>query len=81
MSKYIVTCGCGDTDEFAKNAFRLLFPDDDCPNISRGGIITTEPKFSEMVLALERAKKPYAHYFKDDKPIEAWDFLKGARVV
>lgn len=29
--KLIITCGCGDTTQFAKDAFRIVFPKEDLP--------------------------------------------------
>lgn len=80
MQKEIVTCGCGETDEFAKNAFRLLFPNTDCPQINRKAPISQNPKILEFVKALEKSGKAYAYYFKEDDELEVWDLMKGVRV-
>lgn len=31
--RLIITCGCGDTTQFAKDAFKILFPKEDIPDI------------------------------------------------
>lgn len=31
--RLIITCGCGDTTEFAKDAFRILFPGEETPQV------------------------------------------------
>lgn len=80
MREFIVTCGCGETDEFAKNAFRLLFPNTDCPKIIRMASISRNPKILEFVKALEKSGKAYAYYFKEDDELEVWDLMKGVRV-
>lgn len=74
----IITCGCGDTDKFAKDAFKLLFPKEDVPPI------TQTPNFSEFgeweiyPKAMAKAKQKYAFYITDD---ELWDLIKGVRVA
>lgn len=77
----IVTCGCNDTDSFAKDAFRILFHDVDVPPISHNRSISQNPQICEFVNSLEKNDKAYAYYFKEDSSnIEAWDLLKGVRI-
>lgn len=81
MANEIVTCGCNDTDKFAKDAFKILFPDTDIPPLSQHQSISQNPEICEFVKALEKSNKPYAYYFKEENDnIEAWDLLKGVRV-
>lgn len=77
---FIVTCGCNDTDEFAKNAFRLLFSCRGYPPISHNVPTIQSPKTLDFIGALEKSGKPYAYYFRDGDVFEAWDLLKGVRV-
>lgn len=31
--RLIITCGCGDTTQFAKDAFKILHPDEETPEV------------------------------------------------
>lgn len=73
----IVTCGCKDTDTFAKNAFRLLFERKDYPPLRHHQTFSQNTEVLEMVTALERTKRPYAYYFNGE---EVWDLMKGVKV-
>lgn len=80
MIEQIVTCGCNDTDEFAKNAFRLLFARNDYPHISHNHPISQNQQIQEFVNSLNKTKKPYAYYFKESDVVEVWDLMKGVRI-
>lgn len=70
----IVTCGCGDTDQFARDAFHLIFPKRPIPPIE-----VADPSCSnKQVAALAKSEGKYAYYFG---PTETWDLLKGVRVA
>ncbi len=77
----IATCGCGNTDDFAKDAYKLLFKKEGCPIIKHRSIYSPDERVRETVQALEKSYEPYAYYFKhSDKVFEVWDLLKGVRV-
>lgn len=78
----IDTCGCGDTDEFAKNAYRLLFESDDYPVIKHNSSNVSNDRVREMLLALKKQHQ-YAYYFEynSETILQAWDLLKGVRVL
>lgn len=78
----LITCGCGDTDKFATDAFKILFPGIDMPPI-RHGIGHKEPGIIvEYVNALMKSDAKYAYYLKaDSADLEAWDLLKGLRIL
>lgn len=76
MQQAIFTCGCGDTDSFAKDAFHILFPDRIPP------IPTSQkpnfPKWERYLQALNVSKDKFAYYVT---PAELWDLLKGVQVA
>lgn len=77
----IITCGCGETDKFANNAFRLLFGHDEPPIIKHNPVSFTDERIEQIISALLKSKNSYAYYFKHgDDVFEAWDLLKGVRV-
>lgn len=88
MKRVIVSCRCGDTDEFAKSAYRLLFPDTEMPQFLSGStevgnLYSALPRntMSDHLLALLRSNKKYARYmeYEDDLTAE-WDLIKGERI-
>lgn len=76
--RYIVTCGCGDTESFAKDAFKILFKAEplpptvahDTPNLDLG-------RWAPYISAADKAKEKYAYYVSDK---EMWDLMKGIRL-
>lgn len=75
----IVTCGCGDTDSFARDAFKIIFPGEPLPQlISQRAQIGEIAKWQEEIDALFRADAKFAYYLTDT---EMWDLLKGVRVA
>lgn len=82
MSELLITCGCGDTDKFATDAFKILFPDQSLPPI-RHGVSHKEPNLiKEYVSALMKNNDKFAYYLKWDKTsLDIWDLLKGIRIL
>lgn len=86
MGRYIVHCDCGDTGDFAKTAYKMLFPNAKLPQVLEGRLQTkdlakTEPGIRDYLMALVNSDEAYAYYFNTDNGIEAWDLLKGVRAV
>lgn len=81
MNELLITCGCRDTDKFAADAFKILFPAIVMPPI-RQGIGHKEPEIiKDYATALIRGKEKFAYYFKwDSGDLEAWDLLRGVRI-
>lgn len=88
MKRVIVACRCGDTDDFAKDAYRLLFPNTEMPQFLSGStevgnLYSALPNntMSDHLLALLRSNKKYARYMEyDDDLIAEWDLLTGQRL-
>lgn len=73
----IVTCGCGDTEKFAIDAFKILFKDRPIPEvISQSPQNVDFAKWAPYIKAAEKAGDKYAYYLTDE---EMWDLLKGVR--
>lgn len=70
----IYSCGCSATDEFAKSAFSLLFPNVPLPPIAKANSDNPDPR----IKALAKSHEPYAFYQSET---ELWDLLKGVRVA
>lgn len=72
----IVTCGCEDTDGFAKAAFKLLFPGTPLP------AIVSQPRdftpWQEEMDTLFKSGVKFAYYLNDT---EMWDLKKGVRLA
>lgn len=82
MREIIYSCGCGDTDKFAADAYRILKLGDKTPQIlhTRGQIEGVE--IGVLDKALKLADEKYAYYVRfDDNHTEIWDLLKGVRVL
>lgn len=90
--KYIVTCGCGATDDFAKHAAHLIHPDEPLPTLFSGESNTiafadqvADDYLARGLRALAQAKQKYAYYVDlpslDASPVEMVDLLTGARVL
>lgn len=82
IKEVIVTCGCSDTDKFAQDAFRILFSNKAMPSITHR-VSHNEPQLlREYVNALTKNVEKFAYYFSyDSSDIEAWDLLKGIRIL
>lgn len=80
MTKVIYSCNCGDTDKFAKDAFRILFPDTDLPEIVQFAT-TNNPELNRYMEAIKKSHEKFAYYISyDNEVFEMWDLLKGVRV-
>lgn len=74
----IYSCECADTEAFAKDAFRVLFPGQDLPKvIPQNGDFSGFEEWLPYIQAAQKAKEKYAYYLTDT---EMWDLLKGVRV-
>lgn len=85
MANYIVSCGCGETDQFAQDAYRLLFPKHPMPplvsslyayNQLKG--VPHEGKTYELAKAALISNGKYAYFFGDG---QIYDLLKGVRIA
>lgn len=80
-SPLIITCGCGDTDAFAEDAYTLIFPKHPIPPIMTADraeeeVLHTSAAY-QKVLALTHATEKYAYLFQDG---HIWDLLTGVQV-
>lgn len=85
MANVIVSCGCGNTDQFAKDAYNLLFPRHPLPPIVSSlyayNQIKGVPKSGkeyELAHAALVSDGKYAYYFGDG---QVYDLLKGVRIA
>lgn len=78
--KHIVTCGCGDTDDYAVAAFKILFPKERVPKVvSQAREDVTFGKWTPYIQAARKLEEEkYAYYLTDD---EMWDLLEGERIA
>lgn len=75
----ICTCDCPDTASFARDAFRILFPQKAAPAVVMQKPQNVEiAKWRPMLDALYASEEKFAYYFSDD---EVWDLKKGLRVA
>lgn len=72
----IITCGCGDTDQFATAAYKILFKNA-TPPISHSYETVEIAKWLPYLKALEKSGEKYAYYVNEE---EMWDLLKGVRI-
>lgn len=82
--RVIFSCSCGNTDEFAKDAFKILFPKEELPELVAGRVMAKSlsqklPDFRDEIMALHNSNEPFAYYI-DTETKEMWDLLKGVRV-
>lgn len=76
---YIITCGCGDTNQFAKDAFRLLFKGQPIPPVINPEALPSELSLlSPQVEAADRSGEKFAFYADGE---ELWDLMKGVRLA
>lgn len=81
MNSVILTCGCGNTDQFSKDAFGLLFHDDKLPNIVHSMGIMRDKLLRTVVNGLVDGKEVYAYFLTwNDKSVSVWDLLKGVQI-
>lgn len=86
--EFIINCGCGNTDDFSKDAYRMLFPDDDLPRIIHKLGIVKHKLLRDIVTALVDGKEKYAYFVSygkagivgDKEEVYVWDLLKGIRI-
>lgn len=76
---YILTCQCGDTPQFAREAFKVLFPDREVPMVLQMNDIAVEQSNNPYIKALKKATDKFAFYYGPGG--EVWDLLKGVRVA
>lgn len=63
--RLIVTCGCGDTTQFAKDAFKIMFPKEELPKV-------IESPDNEPYALLIDFKR-----YNGDMKVKAYDLMKG----
>lgn len=83
-NKLVAHCGCGNTGDFARDAFAMLFSNEEEPTIIDSriqlkGLIKKHPEYEDEMRALVNAEEPYAYCFALDE-IAVWDLLQGVRV-
>lgn len=77
----ILTCGCSDTDKFAKEAFKLLFPDEKLPSIVHSMGIMRNETLRTVVNGLTEGNEKYAYYLTwTNDNVSAWDLIKGVQI-
>lgn len=77
----ILSCGCGDTDKFAKDAFKILFPLEEIPPIVHSMGIMKDKQLRDVVNALVEGKEKYAYYILvGSDQIQVWDLIKGKQI-
>ena len=77
----ILTCGCGDTDKFAEDAFKILFPGQRTPNIVHSMGIIDNKLLRTVVNGLITANEKYAYFLQwYEQSVEVWDLLKGVQI-
>lgn len=79
----LITCGCGDTDQFARDAYKLIFPGHPIPPIVSSLYALQQIKgFPQSGTTYEQAKAlltsdaKFAFFFGDG---QVYDLLKGTR--
>lgn len=82
---YILSCGCGNTDQFAKDAAKILFPEANYDLILgvdtiRDFIMTQDlpPKVEAYLRAYAESKDKFALYLQDNKGL--WNLMKGKKI-
>lgn len=78
---FIVSCDCGDTQKFALDAFRLLFPNAEPPelvSVETALATVAEPQWERQLQALQRTDQKFAYLFREE---EVWDLMKGVRIA
>lgn len=87
MTRIIVHCGCGNTEQFALDAYHLLFPNTPTPEVVAGidsakQFATLTPQVASHLQALLKTP-PFARLFEYTSTtlIHEWDLLKGEQVL
>lgn len=90
--RFIICCDCGDTPKFSEEAYKILFPKKNAPNIyhtekDMKGVLQQMPEYSPAWLyvrdALESEHK-YSYYINSDNNgniNEMYNLLSGKKVV
>ena len=89
--KCILTCKCGDTPEFAKDAYSLLFPETETPTLISGDdeimkFSTGFPQGSEAysyIHGIAISKEKYAIFMeidKDNNIVQAYNLITGHQI-
>ena len=89
--KIILSCKCGDTPTFARDAYSLLFPDAPTPNTYIGGaaIERAASRFSstseayQYIMGVANSREKYAVYLDVNDNggiVEAYNLLTGNRI-
>lgn len=66
--RLIITCGCSDTSQFAKDAFKILFKDGPMPKVIEESADTPYA----LLLDIKR--------YNDGMKLEVYDLMKGKRL-
>lgn len=82
LNNILFTCGCGNTDKFARDAFKMLFSGEEVPPVQHALGLPPTDDISRIAHALKAdKKKKFAYLFRyDDNHTEAWDLNNGKRV-
>lgn len=87
LTRIIVHCGCGNTHQFALDAYRLLFPDQSLPEVVAGTDSVKQfadltPQVVPHLRALIKTP-PFARLFEynDTTLVHEWDLLKGEQLL
>lgn len=90
--RLIITCGCGDTTQFAKDAFKIMFPKDKIDKLVEKPdsdlLLTINNYLSDYVGKDIDFSEPYAlllddEYYNKDmerQMVKIYDLIKGARI-
>lgn len=88
--KAIIHCACGDMDRFSRDAFHILYPDDELPPVYGGpqkiiDFANTLPEnnFSKYLKSIYRNRSRFAYYFEvddDGNVIKQINLKSGSRV-
>lgn len=92
MTELAVCCKCGQMDKFTADAFAILLPDRQFPELSVGSsrIKDTANSFQKdtniykYLMGLSRSKEKFSYYFVVDDNgniVEQWNLKKGTRVI
>lgn len=83
--KLIITCGCGDTTQFAKDAFKIAFPNEELPEIYEKIDQTQMDDLNKIIVSCGGEEidfsKPYALEVDDSGYNGSiYDLLKGYKI-
>lgn len=80
MEDVIITCDCGDTEAFAKDAYHLLFPGESLPPIRQINAISDQEMgaYPPAFKSLRHTELKFAFCSHQG---EIWDLRKGVRVA